>query len=335
MARCAALIPALACLWIACGVAHGDTHVYTAHDAPMRHVPADLAWTPGPFEIANHDAAEPAAYDAVVSFPSPTPTGVEALDRVTMWWYRARDAQGEAIEGPALLLVHSLHPRMPIAQALASDLSRQGIHCFIVHLPGYAGRDDGSRRFPGVVALLHGRQGVADVRRARDAIVVLPGVTGEVALQGTSLGGFVASVVAGLDGGAFSPVFLLLSGADAALVLREGEADAARMRQRMADEGYDDAALAALLAPLEPMRFVRRLDPADTYLYSARFDQVVPPAATAQLTDALALDEAHHRWYDGDHYTAVMFLPGIAQHIAAVMHAKTPPDVTNPENAER
>lgn len=293
---------------------------------------ADLAWPPEDFKVRTLPGDD--RYDTLVSFPSPVPSGNHDVDRVTMWWYAARNAAGEPIDAPALLLVHSLHPRMPVAQLLAASLSRRGVHCFILHLPGYAGRDDGSGRFPGVVALLHGRQGIADVRRARDAIAALPHVTGErVAIQGTSLGGFVASVAAGLDG-AFDPVFLLLSGGDAVGVLTGGGADASRLYAAMRAEGYDDAQLAAMLSPLEPMRFAAKLNPARTFLYSARADQVVPPASSASLGQAIGLDDAHHVWLDGDHYTAALFLPVVIDRMARELTETTRVHAVAPPNAE-
>jgi len=45
------------------------------------------------------------------------------------------------------------------------------------------------------------QQAIADVRRARDAVVALPVVDSVVGVQGTGLSGFVTATVAGLDDG--------------------------------------------------------------------------------------------------------------------------------------
>lgn len=307
--------PCLGVLLLCASFSSAQIETYDAHDTLVPDdAIAELAWKPTDFKVRTLPGDD--RYDTLVSFPSPRPSGDNAVDQVSMWWYLAKDAAGEPIDAPAILLVHSLHPRMPVAQALAVSLSAQGYHCFVVHLPGYGGRDDGSGRFPGVVALLHAKQGVADVRRARDAIAALPHVApGPVAIEGTSLGGFVASVAAGLDD-AFDPVVLLLSGGDAARVLTEGAADAQRLYQAMRVEGYDDEELKAMLDPVDPMRFAARLKPDRTYLVSARADQVVAPLSAKRLGDRIGLDAEHHIWIDADHYTAALYLPMVIELIA-------------------
>ncbi|MEZ6192313.1 MAG: hypothetical protein R3C45_13630 [Phycisphaerales bacterium] len=67
-----------------------------------------------------------------------------------------------------------------------------------------------------MTAAEHGRQGVADCLRARDRDPCgsPPNIRpGPIALQGTSLGGFVAATAGGVDQ-AFDPVILLISGGD-------------------------------------------------------------------------------------------------------------------------
>lgn len=283
---------------------------------------ADLAWPPEAFEVTC--APGRGAFDALVSFPSPKPNGEPAVDTVTMWWYAARDEDGQPIEAPAVLVVHSLHPQMPLARVIAANLARRRLHAFVIHLPGYGSREDKTGQFPAVVTLLRARQAVADVRRARDAIAALPNVApGPIAVEGTSLGGFIVSVAAGMDG-AFEPVFLVLSGGDVARVLNEGRADAAVLRDMMAREGYDGDRLTALVWPIDPLRLAARLNPATTFLYSARFDQVVPPDSADALAQAIGLDADHHRWLDADHYAAVLFLPAMIEDMARRMRDARP-----------
>src|SRR5690606_14695876 len=148
---------------------------------------------------------------AVVTFPSPRPRGDARQNRVAMAWFAARDEHGQVIEAPAVVVVHSLHPAMPFATAVARNLSGRGIHVFVLHLPGYGLRSHGD---PAAVlhALLHPRQSVAEVRRARDAVAALPNIRrGEIGVVGISLGGFAAAAAASIDG-AFDPVVLVLSG---------------------------------------------------------------------------------------------------------------------------
>lgn len=278
-------------------------------DARAQRVLDHVAWEPGGFEVEAVTGG--GAGDAVVWLPSPKPGGEPGQDRVPLEWFAARDEANQPIEAPALLLVHSLHPRMPFAHAIAGELSRRGTHVFVVHLPGYGLRSDRGARPTGITALLNMAQAVGDIRRAADAIRVLPNIADEpVALAGVSLGGFAASVAASLDDG-FGRVMLLLSGADGYLVLSEGEHDAAAVRRSLERWGYAGQKLRDLLAAVEPAYVVHRLDPAKTWLFSARDDQVVPRASSDLLSRLAGLDASHHVIVAGDHYTAVLTLPAV------------------------
>ncbi len=305
------------------GWAQGQSKSFSAVDTlDLERAPRDLAWTPQKaFEVVCSPGN--GIYSAVVQFDSPRPSGAASLDRVTMWWYAARDERGQPIDGPAVLVVHTLHPDMPFAQQIASTLASMGIHAFLIHLPGYGDRVDDSGLDPGSTALLHAVQGVTDVRRARDAIAALPHIKpGPIAIEGTSLGGFVAATAAEMDG-AFDPVCLAICGGDVMTVLTEGKFDAEWQHQRLLRAGYDDEQMRERLSPVDPLRFANRLDPKHTFLYSAKADQVIPARCTAALSDAIGLDEEHHLWFDCDHYTAVLFLPAIIEHVAEQI-LKTP-----------
>src|SRR6185312_9484118 len=102
-----------------------------------------------------------------------------------------------------------------------------GLHAFLVHLPGYgARRVEGHSQLDRTLPSL--QQAIADVRRARDAVVALPMVDDSVVgVQGTSLGGFVAATVAGLDHG-YNRVFILLAGGNLEEVLFHGSNEVAK-----------------------------------------------------------------------------------------------------------
>jgi len=286
--------------------------------AAARQALEALVWEPGTFDVAFH-AEQQGHVVGTLSFPSPRPAGAPNQDRVQLDWYAARDAQGRVVRAPAVVVVHSLHPQLVLAKMAARSLAAQGVHAFVVELPGYARRIDGAPRYTGVTALEHSAQGVADIRRARDVVAALPAVEpGRVSLQGTSLGGFFATGAAALDGG-FEHVFLFLSGGNCYDVLTGGDKDAKRLRQSMAGEGYDDARLRNLLDPVEPLVLAHRLDPHRTYLFTARGDQVVTPGNSAMLAKAIGLDEQHHVQFDGNHYTSLLLLPGVVERIVLTL----------------
>ncbi|MEX0654449.1 MAG: hypothetical protein WD534_00910 [Phycisphaeraceae bacterium] len=258
--------------------------------------------------------------DAVVSFASPLPSGNHRQDTVPLLWYTARDAAGQPVDAaaPAVLVIHTVHPQLLVGKTIARALAREGMHAFVLQLPGFG--DRATPGSPGPVVLLdHARQAVADVRRARDAIAALPGVAdGPVALQATSLGGFVATVAASLDD-AFNPVLLALTGGNGFDVLQHGQRDAAHVRLLLNRHGYHDARLRDHLAVIEPLHVAHRLAPARTWLFTGQRDQVIAPAHADALAEAAGLDAAHHIRFDADHYTAVFHLPTIIRQMAEIV----------------
>lgn len=293
-----------------------------------------LAWEGGVFEVTVRDTPG-RDYDARITFASPQPSGDAELDQVVLRWYRPApgipalapehqqaDAQqtlpAEAI--PAVLLVHTLHPDLPVATLLARGLRQRGVHAFVIELPGYASRVGAERKMTGVTTLVNAAQAVSDCRRAYDVIRAVGDSVAanidpdRIAIQGTSLGSFVATSAAGLDG-CFNQTFLFLSGGDGVEILETGQKDAFHVRGALKHYGYTGDKLRTLLDPVEPLHIAHRLDPATTWMFNARFDTVVPAKNADLLADAIGLDASHHIWMNGNHYTAFLLLPGVLDRI--------------------
>ncbi len=313
--------------------AHGDDALfgrYEARDslaiegddsAAAARVLEHIAWEPAAFDVRVGPGRWGA--DAVVSFASARPVADVVGDRVLLLWYAARDEAGAIIDAPAAVVVHTVHPQMIVGRMIAAGLSRERVHGFVLVLPGFDVRAQPGRA-EAVTLLERAGQAVADVRRARDAVAALPHVQpGAIALQGTSLGGFVAATAAALDD-AFDPVLLALSGVHLRRVLEDGRADAAVLRLTLARHGYVGEALDELLASVEPAAVMHRLSAQRTWLFSARHDQVVPPAATAALAEALGLGEDRHEVFDANHYSAVLHLPRLIRRMAGIVNGQEP-----------
>ena len=285
----------------------------------LRYPTTDFNITVSPVDGREHRAA--------VSFASPVPSGDASQDRVTLRWFTPADASSDAEPAPAVLLVHSLHPEMPVARMLARALTLHGVHAFVLELPGYGSRLDPLNPHPrptGVTALLYGRQAIADTRRAADAIRALPAVDpARVSVQGTSLGSFVVAAAAAIDG-TFAHTFLLLSGGDGADILTHGEKDAFHVKNALASFGYAGPTLIELLAPIEPLTLAHRLDPQRTWLINAVDDAVIPRANADRLAQAIGLPADHHLWLPGNHYTAFLLLPGVLDHMVRVIEPESP-----------
>ena len=297
---------------------------FDAHDtlAPLEEPPGDcraclegLVWRPHDFQVRCEKDLENRC-DLLIRFPSPKPSGEATNDLVAMEWYVARDASNQPLTAPAVVCVHESGSAMTVGRMFARGLRHLGLHTFMIHLPYYGARR-GSPKPRAVDRLVDGtRQAIADVRRARDAVAALPLVdTEHIALQGTSLGGFVSATAAGLDDG-YDGVFLVLAGGDLYDVLQNGKKDAAEARKELATEGLSGDQLKSALQAIEPLRVAHRLTPARTWLYSGTADTVVPLKNANALAAAAKLDRRHHVLLPTNHYNGILLLPVIISHIS-------------------
>lgn len=277
---------------------------------------AGLRWTAAAFRVSATPAKEDS--DWLLRFPSPFPTGEAANDAVAMEWYVHRDAGGVPARAPAVVVVHESGRGMVAGRLFARGLHLMGCHTFLLHLSGYGARTspitgDIKRVFPGL------RQGIADARRARDAVAALPLVdSGNIGICGISLGGFVTSTVVGLDQG-YNRGFILLAGGNLSDVVFNGQKDAANLRRQLQGAGVADEDVRAAIWTIEPLRLAHRAAPGNVWLFSASKDEVVPPACSAAFVKAARLPASHHAEYVAGHYTAAFFMPLIMRRISEVM----------------
>jgi dienelactone hydrolase len=237
-----------------------------------------------------------------------------ANDLVAMEWYVARDEMGQPRHAPAVVVVHETGSDMIAGRLFARSLCVKGVHALMVQLPFYGARHGGGRPPQADMVTLF-RQGVADIRRARDAVAVLPDIdTDNVSLQGTSLGGFAAAIAGSLDG-AFDRTFLTLAGGNLHELILNDHRETRGFRRRLNQQGVADDQLETFFWQIEPLRIAHRLDPATTWLYSATDDQVVPTRHSTALADAAHLSAEHRLEYPGNHYTVFVYFPKMLDHM--------------------
>jgi len=272
-----------------------------------------LTWRPTAFTVQLGEGDKNGEF--VVTFPSPRPEGNVINDRVTVEWYQARERKGAKIErARPVIVVHELGSNMAAGRAVARAFSKTGLHAFMVQLPSYGNRR--VRRIRPAEMLQPMKQAIADVRRARDAIAVLPGVdTSHIALQGTSLGGIIAASSGSLDKG-FDSVHLLLAGGDLFDVIKNGERDTAHVRRDLERAGVTDGQIRHMTNQIEPNRIAHRLNPTRTWLYSAKNDLVIPKANSDALARAARLADQHHEKFNANHYSGLILMPWIVAKMA-------------------
>lgn len=278
-----------------------------------------LIWEPACFYVRCEQSAKRRG-DLLVRFPSPISSGDAINDRVAMEWYVARDSSFRPVKARAVVVVHESDSDMVVGRLFARGLRGMGLHAFLIHLP-YYGERRGEDKPTAASLIRQAVQAVADVRRARDAVAVLPLIdAGHIALQGTSLGGFVSATSASLDGG-YDSVFLLLAGGNLYDIIQNGQRDAAKARKALEASGLAGDKLKALLHTIEPTRVAHRLDASRTWLYSGEHDTVVPLKNALALATVAKLQDGHHIRLNANHYSGIIYLPYVLSHIARRVRA--------------
>lgn len=285
--------------------------------ADARQCIEGLVWTAESFPIQLQQADKDRG-DWLVRFPSPKSSGDKVNDHVAMEWYMAKDKLKNPMLAPAAVIVHESGSGMTVGRLIASALSRQGIHAFMIQLPYYGNRRAGDR--PEGEALISAlQQGIADVRRAHDAVAALPLIDGSrISLQGTSLGGFVTATACGIDS-IYHRVIIFLAGGDLQSVIMDGQNEANKIRQEFEKAGVDAAQIKLILGGIEPLRLAHRVDPARTWLFTAKYDQVVPARNSALFAKSAKLDDSHCVEMLADHYSGILFLPQVVKQMRDIM----------------
>ncbi|MFV0445146.1 MAG: C45 family autoproteolytic acyltransferase/hydrolase [Planctomycetaceae bacterium] len=280
---------------------------------------AGLCWPRSEFEVELQPVVDDQG-DALVRFPSARPSGDARNDLVAMEWYQAGDPQGNLVPAPAVVVVHESGRKMVVGRMIARMLRAKGVHTFLLQLPYYGERRGPTGRPSGAAMVAGMRQAIADARRARDAIAVLPNIQADhISLQGTSLGGFVAATAAGLDHG-YDNVIILLAGGNLYNVLMEGQKDAAKFRTELTRTGLTDEQVQSLLREIEPLRLAHRINSDRTWLFSGKYDDVVPPQSSHALATAAKLNGSHHTELLANHYSGIVLLPFIVQQMAEIVN---------------
>lgn len=271
-----------------------------------------LLWEKAEFPVRVEHRAD----KRFLRFPSPLSTEDPNNDLVALEWFPAKESDTAVSSYPAVLVVHESGKGMTVGKMIARGLASQGLHAFMIHLPHYGVRRTELANQADPRRAL--RQSIMDVRRGLDAIAKCPGVDAtRITLQGTSLGGFVAATTAGLDNRP-NRLVILLAGGDLRSVVRDGKKDAQGFRKQMLERGLNDDAIDRGLDAVEPLHLAHRISSKSTWLYSGKYDDVVPPRSSKLFAEAAKIPPSQHIELEADHYSGALLLPGIVQEIATI-----------------
>lgn len=320
------------------------TQVYQARDTvqwtadPSAEAQAELdqfKWTPGKFDVqVTHDVQEqsvglPAAYPgpscyAMVRFLSPLAKESVPRDTVVMEWYAAKSADGELLKTPAIVVIPESDPRMAASRRVAQGFAAHGIHAFLMQSPGYGLRRDTGGFLNGKAFLDRVIQGVADARRARDAVAALPQVnSNDVNLLGTSLGAFGAELTASIDHG-YTRVFVILGGGNFYNIIMGRGLEATIARTALYAAQIQGDTLRQLIQKIEPLVVAHRIDSQHTWLCSAADDTVVPIANATAWAQAANLPPDHHVIVPGNHYSVIGQIPVLLAQVKSIVMDPSP-----------
>ncbi|HML75125.1 MAG TPA: C45 family autoproteolytic acyltransferase/hydrolase [Anaerohalosphaeraceae bacterium] len=242
-----------------------------------------------------------------VSFPSSFISTVDENNTIYCEYYKSK-TQGRR---PAVILLDIMVGSKIISRILANGLANEGISACIMTLPYYDKRkpadvdervfmDQGINFFTDAV-----RQAVVDVRRTARWLAAQDTVDSDkIGICGTSLGGFVAALSAGIDG-RFKRASFILAGGDLTEVLSTEAREVRRIKEGLAQSGIQKQQLREILSGIEPLNFSDRLRGAAILMINAADDTIVPAGCAKKLAESTA---ARVEWYPTDHYGMVKYL---------------------------
>lgn len=246
-----------------------------------------------------------------VKFPSPVTTESEANNTVHGEYFLP------AGEGPfpAVVVLHILGGEFPLSQVMANSLAHKKVAALFIKMPYY-----GERRTPGNRRRMISRipeqtvegmtQAVLDIRRAAAWLRARPEVDQtRLGITGISLGGIMSALSAPAEP-TFQKVAIYLGGGNLAEILWElDHSEARQFRGQWQEQGGTRESFINLMEPVDPANYGHLLHGRDVLMVAAREDEVVPPAATLALHQAIG-PHAKLVWLNAGHVSSAKFLLG-------------------------
>lgn len=254
-------------------------------------------------------------------YPSPRVTSVPQNNTIPAEYYVPSGMKPDDPKRPAVICLHILDGNMELVRLTCSVLASHGMPSILFLLPYYGERSlpegpEAMARNPRL--FLSGvDQALVDVKRTVDVLASRPEVAPEhIGITGISLGGIVAASAARLDP-RISRAVLILAGGDLPTIIhhaRETRELSQLIHRLPAQERTEVEAAINAVDPLRDAQKLRdRAVQGKVLMVNAAEDEVIPPACSRKLADALGIAN-RVVWLNGlGHYTAMAELPRIMQ----------------------
>ncbi|MBX7165998.1 MAG: alpha/beta hydrolase family protein [Pirellulales bacterium] len=241
-----------------------------------------------------------------VTFPSPVETPHPNNNTVHCEYFRPV-SEGKH---PGVVVLHILGGDFDLARLVARQLAYNNVAALFLKLPYYGPREQPGSGVQMISPDPHQTvkgmtQAVLDIRRAAAWLAAQPEIDpAQLGITGISLGG-ITSAVAAAGEPRFAKVGLMLAGGDFSRIAWESEETKA-LREGWEAQGKTIEELAEVIKPIDPVTFAANVRGRKILMLNARNDEVVPPACTEALWEALGKPEIV--WWNAGHYTAARFV---------------------------
>ncbi len=275
-------------------------------------------------------------YDAPEPEPGVNPQGI------AYYYLPAGITPGDAPR-PGVICLHILGGDGSLTRMIASYLAQQGMPAMMVLMPWFGERAPAGGRSGMTGMVLAGalKQTPSDVRRAIDILQSRPEVNPDrLRLVGTSMGALFGATVTGMDERVKRAAFLL-GGGDLPEILAQPTKEASPIREALVKAPAEkQPEVAAILTGIDPMTWAPALRgravSGNILMMNAANDEVIPPAVSRKLAEAMELPAEQLVWLpEVGHYTAISQLPDMLDRIAAYFTDATvrPPVAAQPQES--
>ncbi len=191
---------------------------------------------------------------------------------------------------PLVIIQHGLGDSKDTDYMMLGDsiLSSKGFAVFRIDFAMHGERVSKKYKFKGIDYTLRDaiEQTVFDLRRGLDYLDTRPDIDStKTGYIGISLGGIAGTVFCGIDKRVEVPVICIAGGG---------------MRMMEGVEGFSDK-VTAMMAPIEPLNFVKGISPRPLLFINAENDEIIPKPM-AMLLHSAAEEPKEVIWYDSKHH---------------------------------